>query len=127
MQAALPKTFLNLVSVLDVVLVKNLNHNEFCIELHKFECKCAAFPSSEQAELISNFRFNFKFCRFNFKFYLIFLIALSAISLWNNMFEPVGKKQKSVNFDKKIICPTKEQPYLYTRKNSDRTKRGELR
>ena len=50
MQAALPKTFVNLVSVLDVVLVKNLNHNEFCIELHKFECKCAAFPSSEQAE-----------------------------------------------------------------------------
>ncbi len=50
MQNSLPRTFVNLVSVIDVALVRTLNHNEFCTELHKFECDCAAFPDSDQAE-----------------------------------------------------------------------------
>ncbi len=50
MQKSLPRTFVNLVSVLDVALVRTLNHNEFCREIHKFECDCAAFPANDQAE-----------------------------------------------------------------------------
>jgi len=44
-----------------------------------------------------------------------------ATSLWNSMFEPVGSKRTSVNWDigTNMICPTAEKPYIYTRLNSN--------
>ncbi|XP_029973344.1 phospholipase B1, membrane-associated-like [Salarias fasciatus] len=44
-----------------------------------------------------------------------------ASALWNNMLEPVGEKQRYNHFrnDRSgLKCPTKEHPYIFTRRNS---------
>ncbi|KAK9534192.1 hypothetical protein VZT92_009253 [Zoarces viviparus] len=40
-----------------------------------------------------------------------------AKGLWNNMFQPVGEKEVIKTFSErvKLICPSKEHPYIYTR------------
>ncbi|KAM7403703.1 hypothetical protein PAMA_004238 [Pampus argenteus] len=40
-----------------------------------------------------------------------------AKGLWNNMFQPEGKKEKIKTFSEpvKLICPPKDHPYIYTR------------
>lgn len=42
-----------------------------------------------------------------------------AIALWNNMFERVGEKSSTLRIgDMKMICPTDEEPFIFTSKNS---------
>ena len=43
----------------------------------------------------------------------------AAVALWNNMLEPVGKKEDKFIMDQPIKCPTKAHPYFYTHKNSE--------
>lgn len=42
----------------------------------------------------------------------------AAYSLWNNMFERVGFKNRVFRSNLSVLCPTEEQPYVYTSKNS---------
>ena len=50
MQAQLPNTLVNLVSVLDIHDLKDMNAGVACRELHKSECPCAAYPVSDEEE-----------------------------------------------------------------------------
>lgn len=50
LQAELPRTFVNLVQVVNVTDVKYMNEGLTCTLIHKFECSCGAYPKSEQAE-----------------------------------------------------------------------------
>ena len=43
----------------------------------------------------------------------------AAVSLWNNMLEPVGKKEDKFIMNQPIKFPTKAHPYFYTHKNSE--------
>uniref|UniRef100_F1M7W5 Phospholipase B1, membrane-associated n=1 Tax=Rattus norvegicus TaxID=10116 RepID=F1M7W5_RAT len=47
--------------------------------------------------------------------------ARSAIALWKNMLEPVGRKTRHQNFEIKvpIMCPNQTSPFLSTTKNSN--------
>ncbi|CAF1144038.1 unnamed protein product [Rotaria sp. Silwood1] len=44
--------------------------------------------------------------------------SVAALSLWNNMLEPVGGKKWSWHIGESLKCPTKEYPYIFTSKNS---------
>ncbi|CAF3446296.1 unnamed protein product [Rotaria socialis] len=44
--------------------------------------------------------------------------SLAAISLWNNLFEPVGGKTRTWHIGKPLKYHTKEYPYIFTSKNS---------
>jgi phospholipase B1 len=43
---------------------------------------------------------------------------MAAVGLWNNMLQPVGKKATTWRIGEDIICPSEEQPYIFTSKNS---------
>ena len=47
---SLPRTFVNLVTVLNVNEVKKLNLNLVCNGLHKVTCPCASYPASDEEE-----------------------------------------------------------------------------
>ncbi len=42
----------------------------------------------------------------------------AALSLWNNMLEPVGAKQWAWHIGETLKCPTDQYPYIFTNKNS---------
>jgi len=50
----LPKTFVNLVSVLNVGVVENLNTGFFCQKFHSHVCPCAAYPENAAMRKILN-------------------------------------------------------------------------
>jgi len=49
LHAALPRTFVNLVQVLNLEIVHKLANSGFCNAVHLFVCNCIAFPSSPAA------------------------------------------------------------------------------
>ncbi|CAF3422780.1 unnamed protein product [Rotaria sp. Silwood1] len=44
--------------------------------------------------------------------------AQAALSLWNNMLEPVGAKQWFWHINETLNCPTEKYPYIFTNNNS---------
>ncbi|CAF0892438.1 unnamed protein product [Adineta ricciae] len=44
--------------------------------------------------------------------------SVAALSLWNNMFEPIGAKKTSWHQGEPLECPTQDHPYIFTSKNS---------
>jgi hypothetical protein len=51
----------------------------------------------------------------------MFIHAISvARAIWNNLLEPVGAKSSTFSPSSPFLCPTDDQPYLATAKNSAR-------
>ena len=44
--------------------------------------------------------------------------AQAALSLWNNMLEPVGAKQTAWHINETLSCPSDQFPYIFTKNNS---------
>ena len=44
----------------------------------------------------------------------------AAVALWNNMLQPIGSKTEELSIDRPVLCPTAENPFFYTHKNSGR-------
>ncbi|UJR11322.1 hypothetical protein I4U23_015503 [Adineta vaga] len=44
--------------------------------------------------------------------------AVASLSLWNNMFEPIGAKKTSWHQGEPFECPSQDHPFIYTSKNS---------
>ena len=64
LHAELPKTFVNMVNVLNVKDIEDMNSGLSCSVLHKSECPCAAYPTSDQkVELEVYFQNYTKFTR----------------------------------------------------------------
>ncbi|CAF3210653.1 unnamed protein product [Rotaria socialis] len=159
--AAIPRTLVNLVLVLDVRSVQSLNSGGFvCETLHKRTCPCAAFPTPEEAKTLDDYvpqyhqllldlaastrydgREDFTVVvqpfmaktkipvkddnKIDFSYFAPDCFhfsgkghAQAALSLWNNMFEPVGGKQWFWHINEELKCPTKEYPFIFTKKNS---------
>ena len=57
LQSNVPKTFVNLVSVLNIAPVREMNRNTFCTQLHKYACGCGAFPATPKDEDALNQRY----------------------------------------------------------------------
>ncbi|CAF2407049.1 unnamed protein product [Rotaria sp. Silwood2] len=160
-EAPLPRTFINLVLVLDVRGVKELNSGGFvCQTLHKRTCPCAAFPTAEQAKILDDYipqyhqllidlvnsgrydkREDFTVViqpfmaktkiplksnqEVDFSYFAPDCFHFSgkghsqaALSLWNNMLEPVGAKQWFWHINETLTCPTEQYPYIFTSNNS---------
>jgi phospholipase B1 len=43
--------------------------------------------------------------------------SVAALSLWNNMFEPIGAKKNSWHQNEPFECPRTDHPFIYTSKN----------
>jgi len=156
-----PKTFVNLVLVLNVAGVKDLNSGGFiCQTLHKKMCNCAAFPTEADSKKLADYipRFQKELVELvaggrydtNSDFTVVvqpFLTetplprllnndidfsyfspdcfhfsgkghSVAALSLWNNMMEPVGRKRTSWFLGEQLECPSDKYPYFFTSKNS---------
>jgi phospholipase B1 len=159
--ASLPRTFINLVPVLDVRGVKDLNSGgPVCELLHKRTCNCAAFPTDNISRILDDYvpqyqqilvdLINTKRYDVREDFTVVvqpFLTktqlprlenhdidfsyfapdcfhfsgkghAVAALSLWNNMLEPIGAKQSAWHIGETQECPTVDFPYFFTAKNS---------
>jgi len=156
----IPKAFVNLVSVLRVEEVKSLNKGLICKTLHKFGCKCAAYPdsSSDERHLVE---FTKEYQQgiedlVNSKAYYgreDFTVVVqpfmkdmaipktpkgdvdltyfapdcfhlstkghtaASIGIWNNLFQPIGRKDTQWVIGEKLSCPPADHPYLFTYKN----------
>jgi len=161
LKAELPKTFVNLVTVLNAGLVIDMPIGPICTLFHERFCRCGAFPvdDAEQFDLqmvikqyqegtetlVNTGRYD---TNDDFTVVVQPLVkdmvlpldgdgeadmtyfapdcfhfsqkshAECAIGLWNNMLTPVGKKKTSWEFGAPLLCPSAQQPYLFTKKNS---------
>jgi phospholipase B1 len=156
-----PKTFVNLVLVLDVRSVEQLNAGGFvCSLMHSNTCPCAAYPTPEDTETLKQWiplyqsklvdlintgiydqKDDFtvvvqpfmahtplpltKTGEIDYSYFAPDCFhfsglghSRSALSLWNNMLEPVGQKQWAWHQGEQIECPTEDRPFFATRKNS---------
>jgi len=155
-----PRTFVNLVLVLDVRFVKQLNDGgAVCSLLHSRSCPCAAFPTDNDTQTLAQWiplyhskvidlintgkydqRDDFTVAiqpfmanttlplvdgQIDYSYFAPDCFHFSgkgqskaALSLWNNMLEPVGQKQWRWYEGEQLECPTQERPFFATRKNS---------
>ncbi|XP_065833664.1 phospholipase B1, membrane-associated-like isoform X2 [Oscarella lobularis] len=145
----LPRTFVNLVSIIDVAMLQEVSSDIRCTLFHLFECSCldrqeqlteyALEYRSRMHEVIDSGRYDTKddFTVVIQPFYEEAFLpenpidyfaadcfhfnskgqAVAAVSLWNNMVEPVGSKSTQLAIDLEAKCP-QEPYYLFTKKNS---------
>ncbi|XP_070578244.1 phospholipase B1, membrane-associated-like [Ptychodera flava] len=158
LKAELPRTFVNLVSVLKVPEIAKLVKPK-CDLVHCGFCRCAKFgdDQDELLQLLSDYQtmtneliesgrydtsddFTVVVQPFleqtsmpydengepDYSYFAPDCFHFSdkghrdaAISLWNNMYEPVGTKARDWSPGATITCPDTAKPYFYTYKNSD--------
>uniref|UniRef100_H2XTS6 Uncharacterized protein n=1 Tax=Ciona intestinalis TaxID=7719 RepID=H2XTS6_CIOIN len=85
--------------------------NDFTVVIQPF-IKDTVLPCTENGEVDSTY-FAVDCFHFSTK-----AQALAGMNLWNNMLEPVGSKT-TVWGIKDLKCPTKDNPYIYTNRNSN--------
>ncbi|KAJ7340976.1 hypothetical protein JRQ81_004263 [Phrynocephalus forsythii] len=130
-----PRAFVNLVTILHITSLRKLYQEKkvYCPRLIlRSLCSCVLKPDDDSAavELLESFNKRYQdglpdssyFAPDCFHFHQK-AHTQAALGLWNNMLEPVGQKTKLRRLENTITpkCPSEDQPYLMTHRNSNST------